>query len=83
MRKKILGPLHPPPTEVSPRRLPKNNPKLPSKVIPRKPGNSSHVIKTERLGETSIHEIPRPPKVHHLIGTHPRNPSAPTCENGG
>ena len=83
MHKKILGPLHPPPTEISPRRLPKNHPKLPSEVIPRKPSNGSHVIKTERLRIPSIHKIPRPPKVHHLIGTHPRTLTCQRLVSGG
>src|SRR5262245_44032676 len=45
MGKKILGPLHPPPTEVGPRRLPEHHPKLPGEVVPREPGGSGHVVK--------------------------------------
>jgi hypothetical protein len=70
MHEKILGPLNPPPTEIGTRSLPKDPTKLPSKVITRKPSHSSHVIKIERLGITSIHKIPSPPKMHHQIGTH-------------
>jgi hypothetical protein len=83
VREKVLGPLHAPPPEISARRLPKHNPKLPSEVIPRKPGNGSQVIKTERLRITSIHEIPRPPKVHHLLGTHPRTLARRGLVSGG
>ena len=70
MREKVLGPLHPPPTSAGGGRLPEDNPKLPGEVVTREPGHGGHVVETERIGVTSIHEIPRTPKMHHLIGTH-------------
>src|SRR6476469_8211411 len=75
MHEKVLGPLDPPPAEVGTRGLPEDAPKLPSEVITGEARRGGHVVEVERLGITGIHEIPSPPKVHHLIGTHPANPS--------
>jgi hypothetical protein len=77
MHQEILGPLHPPPTEISPRRLPKHSPKLPDEVIPREPGSGGHVVEVEGLRVLGIHKIPSPPKMHH-----PLTPHAPTLAPG-
>src|SRR6266498_4626908 len=78
MHQEILGPLHPPPTEIRPRRLPEDVPKLPNEVVPREPSGSGHVVEVERIRVPGIHEIPSPPKVHHPLTPHTEDSSAPT-----